>query len=1542
MQQTKLTGQMAERKRNALEAVWLGQLSRNNGTPVTLNTPDDIYNYLLIDTQSGWQLTTSMVAQVIASLQQYINNILLGGEPGYNQVRWHRDHQTLLDDWQSTHAQYDTWATNVLLAQYPENYLSPPLRTHQTGDFAQMVSDLSQGPLNDDTILTAVQGYLNRFEEVANLSVISGYVAGTDLVKSDYYFLGRTASKPCTYYWRKCAMHMNTGTTMVPDSWSEWLKVDLPLGGDNVVGQPRPVMQNNRLYVVWFERSVTVKQGHQSDKQATLAARMAYQKFDGTWSAPQSLGSTSEAQNEEETLYSEGAEFSTLALEFISADGQTFLYTALYTSKEVTWTTPGGDSQKISLVNDKKTAMVCAFDAWMNPATPDSDALEKLFALYALQTPAKDNHHTEAVNPKATGQQFLQRAVDRRVENRVTDTELTVDTLELGAAMPTMQACLGHQTKPNAVVLDVGGGTNGNDKLMLNFTPDAKERLSPTVSGQGGNNQSKVGSIRYLISFPPDYNVVNLTIWFDSSDKYNWVKDSYEGMWIDDLYYPKNISTHFDDEEKKLWSSGFLDQNKLDQNTVSQFRIVCRSQGKGYTFQFNLGKDVTKSILEPVIRLIINSDIEDLASEDIYNFELDPLNAEIDLPLARDQPYSFNIFTSLELWGQNSNGILEKKVKETYRHTTVRVTIPATFDALTDPLPLLDSRTDPKLGTAEFLHYRSKHNVGIPSPVRLNTLFARKLVNAAQSGLDHLFQWNTQLTPEPGIHQPEYTPTPMDFSGANGLYFWELFYHTPALVADTLQSRGQHAAARRWQQHIFNPSALNQGTDSQNNQIPNYWKVGPISTVYAKEVPSYTIEGPTNPDALAYTNPVHFRKASYMSYVQTQIALGDRYYRQLTPDSLNQALQIYTQTCELLGTRPGVGLVSTWVPMPLKDAAERRPSGEHMARFERELPSLPATWNSYPTPTDYPSVQTVTSAVFHSPVNNQLLMLWDTLDARRYNLRHNLDINGNPLHLPLFAAPLDPTALLMAEAQGGTQIGSHRAGMLTIPPYRYRVMSEKAREAAGMLSGFGQQLLQYLEASDERHKEILGQSQLADLWSFTQRAQKQAVDIAINGLDTLNTSLAAARQRYDYYQGLADRGNSALESAAMGSMASSAALMGAVSVPAIAAGAVALAPNIFGLADGGSDWAGPLKGLAESTMALGFAAGAASETMNIQAGFDRRKEEWQQQAEEASLDITTLQSQIKGQQLQIEAARTVQDLTLAQHQQVMDMYRFLSTRFTGEALYRWLIGQLSALYYQAYDATLSLCLAAQTCWQYELGDFETTFIQTGSWNDHYRGLLIGETLRLNLQQMEVAWLSRNTRKLEITRSFSLREKVGDTAWAGWLGTLKENGVNTFSLSEKDFDQDYPGHYLRQIASVSVSLPAVVGPYQNVRATLTQTGNCLVLKPDLEAVKYLKENKSGNGTHVKRNLNASQEIALSSGVDDNGVLVLNAGNERYLPFEGTGAVSDWSLAFPNPRSNPQQQILSSLNDIIVTVRYTARNGGNAFATEVMKVWQQQTE
>jgi hypothetical protein len=874
-------------------------------------------------------------------------------------------------------------------------------------------------------------------------------------------------------------------------------------------------------------------------------------------------------------------------------------------------------------------------------------------------------------------------------------------------------------------------------------------------------------------------------------------------------------------------------------------------------------------------------------------------------------------------WGVWLNETLSSGEKRD-RYCTVQYTVNVV--QLTDIKPPKIAQRTEGNSTVQYLDFVgntfSDNATLAINPLRLNTLFARQLINKANLSIDALLNWQTQLTSEPAIVSGD-PAQPMDFYGANGIYFWELFFYMPWLVAWRLNQEAQFDAATRWYNYIFDPSARGRQSGDVAHPQPDYWNVRPLVEPASPSSMADVVQTPVDPDAIAVAQPVHYQKAMFMNYIQNLIAQGDEQYRLLTNDGLSQAKLRYCQVKDLLGPRPDLDCASLWQPATLSDVSAS--SSEAVRAFEPQTILLMESTEG----SAWPALNASDSDKFMVPLNFRLLSYWNTIAARLYNLRHNLSIDGQPINIPLYAPSVyKVSALQNAVTRGAMTSRAAAIGML-IPPYRFNVMLDKARQAAGLLSQYGQTLLSYYERGDSAQLQQMQQQQAFDLSAFTISLQQQQLDALNADYDALQRSRAITEQRYDYYQTLFDDGLSDSEKGGLDKLGQAVTEINAVNGLATTAAAMNMVPNIFGVATGGQVWGAAVEATAQALMSSSQAQSATAQRMQISEEYRRRSEEWQFQSQQAQSEMAAIDKQLAALSIRQQAAQT--SLQQAQQEQVnlQTTLNFLTTRFSQASLYNWLNGQLSALYYQAYDAVLSLCLSAQACWQYEMGDITSSFIQIGAWNDSYHGLLVGETLQLNLQQMESAWLSRNQRRLEVTKTLSLKQLLGDSAFSSLVST----GSVAFALSESLFDNDYPGHYLRQIKYVTVSLPTLIGPYQDVRATLTQTGSQTLLKADIAGVKYLNGMEGGNDQNVIANLRASQQIAVSSGMNDSGLFMLNFGDERYLPFEGTGAVSSWLLAFPRPDSEAQAAILSALNDVIVQVHYTAVYGGSSFESAV---------
>ena len=136
--------------------------------------------------------------------------------------------------------------------------------------------------------------------------------------------------------------------------------------------------------------------------------------------------------------------------------------------------------------------------------------------------------------------------------------------------------------------------------------------------------------------------------------------------------------------------------------------------------------------------------------------------------------------------------------------------------------------------------------------------------------------------------------------------------------------------------------------------------------------------------------------------------------------------------------------------------------------------------------------------------------------------------------------------------------------------------------------------------------------------------------------------------------------------------------------------------------------------------------------------------------------------------------------------------------------------------------------------------------------------------------------------------------------------------------------DFPGHYMRLIKSVVVSIPAVVGPHTNTNATLTLTlkeHKYRVQTGPATADEYLNEDRDHQSFRADRVSISS--IAVSSGIRDSGMFELNFHNERFMLFEGAGAISSWRLELP---TEVRQFDYESISDVVLHVMYMSLDGG----------------
>jgi hypothetical protein len=348
--------------------------------------------------------------------------------------------------------------------------------------------------------------------------------------------------------------------------------------------------------------------------------------------------------------------------------------------------------------------------------------------------------------------------------------------------------------------------------------------------------------------------------------------------------------------------------------------------------------------------------------------------------------------------------------------------------------------------------------------------------------------------------------------------------------------------------------------------------------------------------------------------------------------------------------------------------------------------------------------------------------------------------------------------------------------------------------------------------------------------------------------------------------------------------------------------------------------------------------GAANET--DQAGIASRTASYQRSADDrilqanlAARELMQIGQQIIGsaiaEQVALHEYKTAQTqvgqsqevLTFLQGQsQTSSSAGFVPGKVTTLDLYGWMQGELSRLYYQYYRFAVDTARKAERTMKQELMRPEldaTDFIQFNYWDSGRQGLLSGEALYLDLKRMEMAYHDNNKRELELTRHISLRQ-LDPLA----LLNLKITGSCTFTIPEWLYDRDCPGHYLRRIKTVAVSIPSVVGPYASINCTATLLRSTVRVSPLLNNGTYARDPENEDDRFADY-FGSVQSIVTSGATNDSGMFETNLRDERFLPFEGAGAVSTWSLALP---SDLPPFDYTTISDVILHVRYTARDGG----------------
>lgn len=805
------------------------------------------------------------------------------------------------------------------------------------------------------------------------------------------------------------------------------------------------------------------------------------------------------------------------------------------------------------------------------------------------------------------------------------------------------------------------------------------------------------------------------------------------------------------------------------------------------------------------------------------------------------------------------------------------------------------------------------------------------------------------------------------------IYAWEVGFHAPMLLAQRLLASKQFDDALDILQYIVNPAAKGTGEDP-------VWRFLPLRETQidrdAQDVflrlqpntPDSAItawrDDPFNPHVVARDRISAYKRWAAMQYVKLWIEYGDYYFRQNTLEAIPLAIQCYVVASHAFGPVPqeipkrGRSEPATYRSLWDKWDAFSNAMVDLELAFPFSNQPIPETIGSAP-----PDLQpanlfgTASSLYFCIPANPEIRQLRATIDDRLGKIRACRDINGVYTPLPLFEAALDPNQLVAAAAAGLSIASVLNDLDAPMPNYRFTYLLQKALEACQELKALG---AAFLSAKEKGDAEVLGHLRATHeqaIAALVMEVRTQQLEEANRAKQTLQASRASTVYRLQHQLRLIGEDLSrvpsgdadftelpdlleeplpvsglklmALEKEELDKAARARDTQLTAGLVETLASILHALPtiNVRGTplgVGGGGDWGGTNLGNMTQAVARGIQVASAelsyqSSNAGRKASFQRQLQERVQAANVAGYEITNIDRQILAQDIRIDIAQK----EIKNQQRMIDNSRdvldYLESKYTGTELYTYLAGQLSQLHYQAYTLAYELAKKAEKLFRFERGISDPTFIQFGYWDPARDGLMAGERLHQGLKQLETAYQTTRGHDFEVTKSISLRRL--DPAS---LLQLRETGSCEFSLSELLFDLDYPGHYQRRIKTVGITMACTVGSPPGLNATVRLVSN-----------RFRRDSQAKNGSDYVESRDSADErfvstsvpltaVAVSSHDHDTGVFELNLHDERYLPFEGAGAISSWRLELPHVL---RPFDYSTITDVTMRLRYTSLDGGD---------------
>lgn len=1535
-----LNGPLRMQRREALVGYLLPRL-REQGVV----NRSQLFEYLLIDVEMNPCMQTSRIKQAISAVQTFYQRCLMNLESQVSPR--HIDE----NDWKWLKS-YRLWEANRKIFLYPENWIEPELRDDKSPEFKALERTILQQEIKKENVESAFIDYLQNVDEISRLDVRAVWferrgtkgpalsrtqtnrapLPGAQWDEGTYHIFARTYNAPHKWYYRR----LERGRT-----WMAWEKIDADIEGDHLV----PAIFQNRMHLFWAvfrEKSKPVPEMQKDAAPLKLGKdweiALAYSVHDrGRWTRKQ---------------LSSGSVVDSLALVFMAEfharlarkekadqprmEGSAWLPMSAYTLQAAL--ASGSDTLAIHVYRcavDHAKAMVAVDPRPANVLSPTAQEFIASFELLGcngeLSPMFLGSDARVGIGPRAA------RPRKRRQPRRL--------------PAPT-RVPLSHRGLAGRRPVPPGYRIDGNG-----FS--AAGRGGPVLSMA----TSSGGTAAVLQRSRSDPRGTRIVPVFDPSSAF--VAGLFPFFFQDPLrsYFARPVS---------VWTGprtlNFVRATPPAAKGSARSNVPHFGRRRGGIAGARSRRESIE-LTQSALALDAELGFEALDADPVRDLDVEAVD---DWDAQED-----------EAWHPD-DAVSQRAPRR--RSQPARAAPPAQAPSRSPPAARM-TRTPPTAATpiralgkariqgpwaqrlrfVPFEHPQTCRLIstlkseGIEQLLELGTSRPSNIVSRAQ---DHVMKEGKWLPLPTTDFERRYQPGPLtdgrfprldiDFGDDNpyALYNWELFFHAPLQVAVRLAKDGRHEEAQRWFHFIFDPTS-----DTRAPPPRRYWRFAPFHEntdydgaresmallSYAGEHPELQArkrrvmdqvhawwERPFSPHVIARLRLSAYQKAVVMKYIDNLIDWGDKLFRRDTLESIQEATQLYILAGNILGPKPD--RVPSMVENPPVTFRAVRAKLDLFAnwavRFENSQVRRPFRVNASPDAGGTTSILGMATLYFCVPTNPELDKKWDMVADRLFKIRNCMNITGVVRRLPLFEPPIDP-AMLVRAAAAGVDLSSVIASLNAPPPiHRFRFLVRRAIGLAEQLRSFGAAALSALERRDSE--------QLAALRQLNEKSLLEAIrEVHKSKIKQVEEELASLAVQRDYVDmqmrhvvAQAQQLMNPQESAKQQSLTEAQAIAGVAegidlvskvmyAIPDFQTGAAgAFSSPFVTLQLGGKMFGDIAAAVAESMFKVMNKFETQADMQGAQAEYQRRQAELIHQGELLAKERERVQKQIGEVQFKLELGNA----ELKRHETAVEnaakVAEYLRTKYTSDELYGWMIGQLSTVHFQAYKFAFDSAKLAERALQFERGESSLNYIEFSYWDSLKKGLLSGDRLWIDLRRMESAYLEDDRRLLEVVRNVSLKDDA-PAAFEQLLAT----GRCEIEVGEALLDGDFPGHYFRRLKTVSMSMSASAKASVNVNCTLTLLDNRIRISANASG--SYPQSQDGDDARFLMNIAPVQAIATSRASADAGVFDLKFDDDRYLPFEGAGAISTWRIELHQADNAID---LAELANVEVVLAYSAKSGG----------------